>query len=244
MNLNLAGGFDGGVCEFPSASVPYTQKPQAPSTTSMDRITQEVNIPAELANFPEALILWPKLLRRSTPHHLRRFGIPDLAFRLTCQGEREGRNGGELDVQARAVIWHGVAARCAEGKSEVHTPTEQELRRWMPGKEKECSTVRINCAGCGTSMRVLRNSKFSSCRKCRGQRRRSEAVARGFNRTGELVEGWKFCHRCNGPFESRKKNSRYCSQRCQKRAYRDAGQNQRSISPGVREQGALGVVNA
>lgn len=210
----------------------------------MKSIARETNIPTELANFPAVDTLWPKLLRRANPQHLARFGIPDLTFRLSCQAERESRNSGHPDVRARAIIWHHVAAQCSEGKSEVQTPTEQELRRWMPGKEKECRTVRIRCSSCGTPMRVVRDSKFSSCRKCRRARGRSEKVARTFNRTGSLREGWKLCWRCNGPFESRKKNSRYCSQRCQKRAYRDGGQNHGSRRPGVREQAILGVVNA
>ena len=228
---------------FPPLRCP-TQKPQAPSTTSMDRITQEINIPPELADFPEALILWPKLLRRSTPNHLRRFGIPDLAFRLVCQEEREGRNGGHPDLRARAIIWHHVAAQCSEGKSEVQTPTEQELRRWMSGKEKECRTVRINCATCGTPMRVLRNSKFSSCRRCRGQRGRSEAVARGLERGKELPPGWKLCERCNTLFESSRKDGRYCGNRCRQRASRENRQNGVSVHPGVTDNPILGVVNA
>ena len=209
----------------------------------MDTIARarETNIPTELTNFPDAAALWPRLSRRANPDHLTRFGIPDLAFRLACQEKRERKNGGDTNMRARATIWRGVAERCAPGTGEVTTATEEALRQWMPGTEKQSMTVRIRCSSCGKPMRVVRDSRFSSCRKCRGASRRSEAVARVFNRTGELPESWKLCRRCNGPFESRKKNSRYCSQRCQKRAYRDGGQNQRSIPPAVREQGILGV---
>lgn len=210
----------------------------------MKRIPQEINIPTELAAFPEAVILWPKLLRRSTPDHLRRFGISDLAFRLACQTERERRNGGHPDLRARAVIWHNIAMKCSLGKSEVQTPTEQELQRWMPGTEKQSMTMRIVCSSCGKPMRVVRDSRFSSCRKCRGASRRSEAVARGLERGEQLRSGWKLCERCNTPFESSRKDGRYCGNRCRQRASRENRQNGVSVSPGVTDKAVLGVVNA
>ena len=109
--------------------------------TKMVSIPRAITVPIELAKFSQVDTLWPKILRRANPQHLRRFGISDLAFRLTCQAERESRNSGRADVRARAIIWHHVATQCSAGKSEVQTPTEQELRRWMAGTETEYRTV-------------------------------------------------------------------------------------------------------
>lgn len=219
------------------------------STTAIARKMNEkreeqiVVPPEELAGFPEVAALWPKLLRRSNPEHLRRFGIPDLAFRLTCQAVRENKNGGQPDQRARAAIWHHVAAQCSEGKSEVQTPTEQELRQWMPGVEKKSKSVRINCATCGKPGRVSRNSKFSSCRKCRGARTRSEKVARRLGRGEELPTGWKLCKRCSNPFESNRDDALYCGNRCRQRASRENQPKQPSARPGVTDNAILGVVS-
>ena len=210
----------------------------------MGSISQEITVPIELANFPDAAVLWPRLLRRAKPEHLARFGIRDLTQRLEWQVEREGRrNGGQIDQRARAGIWRFVAEQCAAGKSEIPPATEEALRYWTPGGERKPQRSKVFCSNCSRPMRVSPDSRFSSCRTCRGEARRTEKVARAFNRVGELPEGWKLCRRCNSPFESRKENSRYCSQRCQKRAYRDGGQNQRSVSPGVRDQGVLRVLS-
>ena len=208
----------------------------------MDRITQEINTPTELAAFPEAVILWPKLVRRSTPDHLRPFAIPDLAFRLACQAERERGNGGQPDLRARAIIWHNIAMKCSLGKSEIQAPSEQELGRWILGTEKQSMTVRIVCSSCGKPMRVVQDSRFSSCRKCRGASRRSEAVARGLERGEQLRSGWKVCKRCGSPFESDREDARYCGNRCRQRASRENRQNGVSVRPGVTDKGILGVV--
>lgn len=210
----------------------------------MKSIARETNIPTELANFPAVDTLWPKLLRRANPHHLAQFGIPDLAFRLTCQGEREGRNGGEIDLRARAVIWRGVAERCTRGTGEVTTATEEALRQWMPGMVEKPKSVGIRCSSCGKSMRVVRDSRFSSCRKCRGASRRSEAVARGLERGEQLGSGWKLCKRCGSPFESDREDARYCGNRCRQRASRENRQNGVSVRPGVTDNPILRVVNA
>jgi hypothetical protein len=93
-------------------------------------------------------------------------------------------------------------------------------------------------------MRVLRNSKFSSCRKCRGARRRSGKVARGLERGKALPLGWKLCERCNTPFESNREDALYCGNRCRQRASRENRQNGVSVRPGVTDNHILGVVNA
>jgi hypothetical protein len=73
-----------------------------------------VEIPPELAAFPESSVLYPKLLLRvSKPERLRQFGIDDLAFRLGCQAERERRSGSGPDVLKRAGIWYLVASKNA-----------------------------------------------------------------------------------------------------------------------------------
>lgn len=213
-------------------------------TTHMKSIARETSIPNELVAFSQSSTLWPKLLRRANPDHLRRFGIPDLTFRLMCQEERERRNGGHPDLRVRAIIWHHIATQCSEGKSEVQTPTEQELQRWMPGTEKQSMTVRIVCSSCGKPMRVVRDSRFSSCRKCRGASRRSEAVARGLERGKKLPPGWRLCKRCGSPFESDREDARYCGNRCRQRASRENRQNGVSVRPGVTDNPILGVVNA
>ena len=210
----------------------------------MGSIAQEITIPTELTNFHDAAILWPRLLRRAKPEHLKHFGISDLAFRLACQKERECRNSGHLDVRARAVIWRHVAEQCAPGIGEVTTATEEALRQWMPGTEKQSMTVRIVCSSCGKPMRVARDSRFSSCRKCRGQQRRGEKVARGRERGKEIPPGWKVCKRCGSPFESDRDDALYCGNRCRQRASREKRQNGVSVHPAVTDNPILGVVNA
>ena len=195
-----------------------------------------LDIPTEISCFPEAVVLWPKLLRRTKPEHLSHFGIRDLAQRLEWQVERERRkNGGQTDQRARAEIWRHVAEQCAEGKGEIPPTTEEALRYWTLGGERKPQRSKILCSNCRRPMRVSPDSRFSSCRTCRGEARRREKVERSFKRTGELPEGWKLCERCDAPFQSPREDSRYCSQRCQKRSYREKRQNRQSVSPGVRD---------
>lgn len=171
-------------------------------------------IPKELASFPEAAELWPKLLRRARPENLRWFGIDDLAFRLTCQAERERRNGSTPDICARARIWRLIAEKCSPGTSEVKAPNETELQQWMPGGGRVAKTTTRDCLTCGRKMHVVGDSKFFSCRECRGARHRSDRVPRTLKRTGDLPEGWKLCVVCNGPFEPKRTDALHCSRRC------------------------------
>ena len=208
----------------------------------MKSIAREASIPNELAAFPDAEFLWPKILRRATPHYLAQFGIRDLVFRLACQEDRECRNGGRRDVWARAAIWRHVAEQCAEGKGEIPSATEEALRYWTPGGERKPQRSKVFCSNCSRPMRVSPDSPFSSCRTCRGEARRTEKVTRAFNRTGELLQGWKLCERCNTPFESSRKDGRYCGNKCRQRASRENRQNGVSVRPGVTDKGILGVV--
>lgn len=193
----------------------------------------KIEIPASLAKFPESAVLYPKLLLRAKPEPLRRFGIDDLTFRLECQTERECRAGTQPDLLKRAAIWYLIAAKCSDGTSEVASPTKDALRDWMPGAEAvRTKTVGATCATCGKKMRVQHNSKFASCRDCRGARNRREAATREMERTGTLPEGWKVCVVCAGPFKPKRADAVYCPKaECRKKAYRerrDAAESQRN----------------
>jgi len=183
-----------------------------------------VEIPPELAAFPESSVLYPKLLLRvSKPERLRQFGIDDLAFRLRCQAERERRSGSGPDVLKRAGIWYLVASKCTEGSSEVSSPNKDALQEWIPGAEPiTTKTVRATCVTCGKKMRVQHDSKFASCRDCRGAGNRRKAAAKQMEKMGTLPEGWKTCIVCADPFNPTRADALYCPKAsCRKKAYRE-----------------------
>jgi len=200
-------------------------------------------IPVELAAFPETAELWPKLVRRARPDMLEQYGLPELVWRLSVQLERERRNGGRPDFEARARIWFRVAWKSSltpgeakKSQAEIPDPSREILQQWIPGHMEEPERVTMRCLTCGRKMRAQVDTKFSSCRKCRVAARRGQEAERVERQTGELPVGFRRCVVCREPFQPRRAEAMYCGKpRCKQKAWR----NRQAESRGVTDKAVL-----
>ena len=140
---------------------------------------------------------WPVILRKTGVASKRgrvvderrafifqNFGVPELEYRLSCQGKRE--NGGGQDHVARAQIWLHVAEASSKGDyiADLSAATMYRLNPFLPKEKRFASPL--------DSMRDRMDKSELTNRPCTNER-----CAKGPDGTRGIIEskhpGAKYC---------------------------------------------------
>lgn len=161
---------------------------------------------------PEANLLWKQLFNKVDLELLFRYGFDDLMFRMGCQVQRERTRNQEPDYEKRARIWYHIAHASAKGKSEIPDLSESDINAWIPTTTKQ-KTHAVNCLTCGKRYQAGIDSKFASCKTCRGERLHAREIKKQTAATGELPDGYVRCEACKEPFPPKRADAKRCATR-------------------------------
>ena len=168
---------------------------------------EEINhkqVPALLGAFEGISGLWTKLVNRAKLEHIYNHGLDQLVSKLNTTLKDADTPSRDL---LRAKMWLHVAEQCSEGKSEIPDLTDTDaFAAWMPN-QAQTKTVRVSCMTCGKRFSQKRDSKFGSCRTCRGEKLH---IAGAIKETGSLPSGWKSCQACQEAFEPKRSDAVCC----------------------------------
>lgn len=159
---------------------------------------------------PEAESLWAKFFNRVDIGLLFKYGFDDLMFRMSCQVQRERTRHREPDYENRARVWYHIVNASSSGKSEIPDFSDSDLAAWMP-TTKEQITHAVSCFTCGKRYQAKMDSKFGSCKKCRGNKLRVKQIEKTVRVEGELPEGFIRCEMCAEPFKPTRTDARCCT---------------------------------
>lgn len=221
--------------ETPSGAPPYA------STQSAIFTNTEAPAVIQLLE-ANASVLWPRLMKSahlatyrgeivedSRSKALFRFGVPDLIFRLQCQGEREC--GGRQNNIAGARIWRHVAEACKPGTEIPDITDLSDLNEWLPDSEQfptvpkrgSCNSCGMpwDCVGTGGHVPVSESSTLWFCGMCHRQEYEREGTAKQQSAPTKRCKLGRKCLKKSGHTSGaipEGSKSQFCSDDCRGRA--------------------------